>query len=161
MEARVRTTSKDASTELGELRLDQDTGECLMLMRDTDDRRASLKVTMGEQGHEEGRHAVMQERGAKLAMRCVVDEKLTCLPRNYKVGEGAKSGFFRTVEIPKVNVDFAEQMKPYIYELHHDDDEDSDDAEVTLGKRPRKPANKASDHGQKLKRVTLNTGDLH
>ena len=53
------------------------------------------------------------------------------MPKNYKVGEAARSGFFRSEEvtIKKVDIDLQQQMKPYIYEIRAADDYPGDEDE--------------------------------
>ena len=94
------TTNKQEE-EIGELRVDED-GNCLMLMRDLDGRRVSLKTTGrilsdDNQHGEFGTNAVITESlmSGEMKLRQLVSEKLVCLPRNYKVGEDARTGFFR------------------------------------------------------------------
>ena len=84
-----------------------------MLVRDLEGKRLSLKVNLdlGESLTvlEGARYGVITEsaKNGDFKMRSLVNDKLTCVPKNYKVGEVARSGFFRSdeVTISKVDID--------------------------------------------------------
>ena len=84
-----------------------------MLVRDLDGRRLSLKVNMDTAESLSvlggARHGVITEnaKNGEMKLRSLVNDKLTCVPKNYKVGEAARSGFFRSEEvtISKVDID--------------------------------------------------------
>jgi len=96
-------------------------------------KRLSLKVSLDPAESltalNGARHGVLTEGAtAEVKLRSLVNEKLTCVPKNYKVGEAAHKGFFRSdqVTISKVDIDLQQQMKPYIYEIGSADEEEFD-----------------------------------
>ena len=131
-----------ADCELGEIRLEMPNqdgqeattpaaeGECLMLFRDLEGKRVSLKINIDKEASltDEGGagQGVITENAnnGELKLRSLVNERINCVPKNYKVGEAARSGFFRSEEvtIKKVDIDLQQQMKPYIYEIRAADD---------------------------------------
>jgi hypothetical protein len=139
-----------AESELGEIRLEmppiqegtagaeeEKEGECLMLFRDLEGKRVSLKVNIDKEASltDEGGagQGVITENAnnGELKLRSLVNERINCVPKNYKVGEAARSGFFRSEEvtIKKVDIDLQQQMKPYIYEIRAADDYPGDEDE--------------------------------
>ena len=113
---------------MGEIRIDEETGECLMLMRDNEGKRVSLKVSLTEQT--ESKQGILTETSKKngLKLRSLVTHSMACVPKNYKVRDTEKTGFFRDeqVTIAKVDIGLHEQMRPYVYELR-ENNSDSDD----------------------------------
>ena len=136
-----------------------------MLVRDKEGKRLSLKVNIDQAESlkmESGaRHGVITENTAtkELKLRSLVNEKLTCVPKNYKVGESTRSGFFRSDHqtISKVDIDLQHQMKPYIYDIRSQDDFSDEPHEYdALRSRKGGPLNQT----QKLKRVSLSKPEL-
>ena len=99
--------------EIGEFRIETDeqtkeVKECLMLMRDTENRRVSLKVNfVKQQMMQQGVITEKSGRSNVFQLESMISESLQCVPRNYKVGESTRSGFFREEQttINKVNID--------------------------------------------------------
>jgi hypothetical protein len=139
-----------AECELGEIRLElpvkdisegttaaeeEKEGECLMLFRDLEGKRVSLKVNIDKEASMTpeggaGQGVITENTNTgELRLRSLVNDKLNCVPKNYKVGEAARSGFFRSEEvtIKKVDIDLQQQMKPYIYEIKGADDYPGDE----------------------------------
>ncbi len=171
LEANRGTAGSD--TEIGEFRIDiegESTSECLMLMRDTEGKRVSLKVSLGEvdisRGFKQG-IITENEKKAELKLRTIITDTMACVPKNYKVGESAKTGFFRDeqVMISKVDIGLHEQMKPFVYELRGEGEQNNSDSdENNFGgfidpKRKRKGGSLV-DHQKHNRRVTMSKSDL-
>ena len=147
-----RADKSQGDVEIGELRLEADSNDCLMLMRDADNRRVSLKVTaLGTQLNL--LQGVLTEKAARgsLQLQSTVSECLQCVPKNYKVGESARTGFFRDEQttIPKVNIDLHEQMRPYVYELgndHNSPDEEGRQAGGLIDPKKRRKGGNLLEH---------------
>ena len=77
--------------EFGELRLDA--SECLIVTRDADERRVSLKLEVTQSG--QSLACVVESSSGSLKVKEIVDTKVNCLPKHYKVAETVKEGFKR------------------------------------------------------------------
>lgn len=158
---------------MGEFRIEVDEGsntsECLMLMRDVEGKRVSLKVALTQVdstgGFKQGIITQNDKKGGELKLRSIVTDSIACVPKNYKVGQSAKSGFFRDeqVTIAKVDIGLHDQMRPYVYELRGEDGNNSDIDDNFGGfidpKKKRKGGNLV-DHQKHNRRVTMSKSDL-
>ena len=96
-----------------------------------------------------------------------VDEKILCKPKNYKVGDAIKNGFFRSDHqtISKVDIDLNAQYRPYFYDLKDPNDDSDVEMEEGLEAGPKKQQvstkyNKSAKIPNHNKRVTLSKSDL-
>ena len=81
---------------MGEFRIEVDEGsntsECLMLMRDIEGKRVSLKVALTQVdtettgGFKQGIITQNDKKGGELKLRSIVTDSIACVPKNYKVG---------------------------------------------------------------------------
>jgi hypothetical protein len=68
------------------------TSECLMLMRDIEGKRVSLKVALTPAsdtqtgGFKQGIITQNDKKGGELKLRSIVTDSIACVPKNYKVG---------------------------------------------------------------------------
>jgi hypothetical protein len=70
---------------------DSNTSECLMLMRDSEGKRVSLKVALTPAdsqtgGFKQGIITQNDKKGGELKLRSIVTDSIACVPKNYKVG---------------------------------------------------------------------------
>ena len=117
----LKLSSGKGEEDFGEVRLERNeqgefTGECVMVSRDMDQKRVILKMsgpmletTKSHQDSEEGgvSLACLDEKVSTGSMRVsgIINSRITCLPKIYKVGDIARSGFQRSDEVKISKVD--------------------------------------------------------